>query len=209
MFAQLLTPALRRAATMLALALAITVASAGEARAHCDTMDGPVVTAARQSLADGKVAHVLIWVRAQDEAEVRSAFEHARSVRRLGSEARELADRYFFEAVVRLHRAGEGEPYTGLKPAGSDPGPAIPAADRALATGSVTELDALLVGAVRDGLRERFARALAAKGFPPDDVAAGRAYIAAYVPLLHYVEHAYALGAGEAHAETAAVPAKH
>lgn len=209
MFVRLVVPALRRASAMIALALALTAASAAEARAHCDTMDGPVVTAARRALDDGKVAHVLIWVRAGDEAEVRSAFAQARSVRRLGAEARELADRYFFETVVRLHRAGEGEPYTGLKPAGSGSGPAIPAADRALAAGSVAELDSLLVHALRNGLRERFDRALAAKRFAPDDVAAGRAYVAAYVPLLHYVEEAYALGAAEGHAETAAAPEAH
>ena len=46
------------------------------------------------------------------------------------AEARELADRYFFETLVRIHRAGEGAPYTGLKPAGRDLGPAVPAAVR-------------------------------------------------------------------------------
>jgi hypothetical protein len=49
-----------------------------------------------------------------------------------GPASREVADRHFFETVVRLHRAGEGAPYTGLKPAGLDVGPVIPVAEHGL-----------------------------------------------------------------------------
>lgn len=189
----------RRSALMASAALAMLMASASEARAHCDTMDGPVVAAARTALESGSLAHVLIWVRAQDEAEIRRAFAQTRAVRAQGKEARELADLWFFETVVRLHRQGEGEPYTGLKPAGTDLGPAIPAADRALAAGNVGQLEQLLVHQIRDRLRERFADAVKAKGFDTTDVAAGRAYVAAYVALAHYVEqvHALATAGGE------------
>ena len=191
---------------VLGLALAMTALTAGEAHAHCDTMDGPVVGAAGRALASGSLAPVLIWIRPEDEAEVAAAFRHARTVRSLGAEARSLADRYFFETVVRVHREGEGESFTGLKPAGTDLGPVVPAADRALETGDVAELEALVLHAVRDGLRERFARAVAAKGFAPGDVAAGRAYVAAYVPLLHYVEEVHALSARAAGAHGPAAP---
>ncbi|HEY0969803.1 MAG TPA: DUF6448 family protein [Gemmatimonadales bacterium] len=194
-----LSRSFRRVPAILAMALAMTALGASEALAHCDTMDGPVVTAARRALDSGSLEPVLIWVRPQDEREIRSVYEHTRSVRKLGAEARELADRYFFETVVRVHREGEGEPYTGLKPAGTDHGPAVPAADRALASGDVTELEAVVLHAVRDGLRERFRHAVAARGFADGDVEAGRAYVAAYVPLLHYVEQLYGLTSGEAH----------
>jgi hypothetical protein len=93
---------------------------------HCDGLDGPVVSLARRALDAGNVNLVLPWVREQDEAEVREAFAHALAVRKLGGEAKDLADRHFFETLVRVHRAGEGAPYTGLKPAGRDLGPAIP-----------------------------------------------------------------------------------
>src|SRR5690606_15115569 len=114
-----------------------------------------------------------------DEPEIRGAFRHELEVRARGGEARELADRYFFETLVRVHRAGEGEPYTGLKPAGRDLGAAIPPADRAPETGSLAELEALLVEAVRHGLRERFHAAAAARDFAPTEVEAGRAFVAA------------------------------
>ncbi len=189
----------RRTAAIGGVALALVALAPRNALAHCDTMDGPVVTAARGALESGSVERVLIWVRPQDDGEIRRAFEHTLAVRKLGGEARLLADHFFFETLVRLHRAGEGEPYTGLKPAGIDHGPVIPAADRALAAGSVEQLESVLIHAVRDGLRARFDRATAAKRFAPQDVEAGRAFVAAYVPLLHYAEQLYSLATGEGH----------
>jgi hypothetical protein len=102
--------------------------------------------------------------------------------------AKELADRYFFETLVRLHRAGEGAPYTGLKPAGRDLGPAIPAADRALEEGSMEQVKALLTDAMQKGLREHYEKALTKKHFRSEDLAAGREYVEAYVEFVHYVE---------------------
>lgn len=191
----------RRVAVVGGVGIALVALTPRNALAHCDTMDGPVVVAARGALESGSVARVLIWVRPQDEQEIRYAFEHTIAVRKLGGDARQLADQFFFETLVRVHRAGEGEPYTGLKPAGIDHGPVIPAADRALAAGSVEQLESVLMHAVRDGLRARFDRATAAKGFAPQDVEAGRAFVAAYVPLLHYAEQLYALATGEGHEE--------
>lgn len=169
------------------------------ARAHCDTIHGPVVTAARAALDARNPDLVLHWVGPDDETAVRAAFQHALEVRALGPEAKALADRYFFETVVRIHRAGEGAPYTGLSDA--EPEPIIAATDRALVSGSSTELEGELVGAVRAGLGERFTRARAAKDFRPGDVAGGRAFVAAYVPLTHWVEGVLtaALGTGEHH----------
>ena len=106
------------------------------ARAHCDTLDGPLVGTARRALETGKVNPVLAWVRPQDEAEIRAAFARATAVRRTGPDARSLADTWFLETVVRVHRTGEGAPYTGLKPAGQDLGPGIRAADASIDTGS-------------------------------------------------------------------------
>ena len=166
---------------------------------HCDTLDGPVVALARKALEERNVNHVLPWVRAQDEPEVRRAFEHAQAVRELGPKARDLADRHFFETVVRIHRTGEGEGFTGLKPAGLDLGPAIPAADRALETGSPDELLKLLVDALTAGVRARFHEAAHKKEYDPNDVAGGRRYVEAYVTYAHYVETLWVAASGEAH----------
>jgi Family of unknown function (DUF6448) len=167
---------------------------------HCDGLDGPVVTVARKALETGNVNLVLPWVRTEDEGEIRKVFDQARSVRKLGAEARELADMHFFETLVRIHRAGEGAPFGGLQPAGRDLGPAVPAADKALENGSIEPVEKLLTDAVRNGVHRHFDAALGRRNFDPDDVEAGRAYVEAYVTYVHYVERLWQTAHGSAHA---------
>ena len=181
------------------------------ALAHCDGLDGPVVKAAQRALDTRNPALVLIWVQEKDEPEIRKAFEQTLAVRELSPQARELADRFFFETLVRVHRAGEGAPFTGLKPAGRDLGPAIPAADEAVRVGSVEPVRHLLTVAIQERLRQRFGEVMATKTFKPDDVAAGRAYIKAYVEFIHFVERLYdsAMKAPHGHFEEREAPSKH
>ena len=161
------------------------------AQAHCDGLDGPVVKAARKALETGNVNFILIWVQKKDEGEIKKAFQKTLAVRKLDPQAKELADMYFFETLVRIHRAGEGAPYTGLQPAGRDLGPAIPAADKALENGRIEPLVKLLTEAMQIGIREQFKQMIAKKKFGKDDVSAGREYVKGYVEFLHYVERMY------------------
>ena len=163
----------------LSIMLVATVVTPQLARGHCDGLDGPVVKAARRALAETNVNLVLIWVQKDDEGEIKRAFEKTLAVRKLNAEAKELADHYFFETLVRVHRAGEGAPYTGLKPAGRDLGPVIPAADKALEMGKLEPLHNLLSTEIEHGLRERFKEALVKRKFAKDDVEAGRTYVKA------------------------------
>jgi hypothetical protein len=167
--------------------------------AHCDGLDGPVVKAAQKALAETNVNLVLIWVQKDDEAQIKQAFEKTLAVRKLNPEARELADMYFFETLVRIHRAGEGAPYTGLKPAGRDLGPAIPAGDKALETGDIEPVVKLLSEKMEHGVREHFKEALAKKKFDKNNVEAGRDFIRAYVEYIHYVEGIHDATASAAH----------
>lgn len=177
--------------TLVIVFAAMSVIDATPALAHCDGLDGPVVGAARIALQTGDLNRVLIWVRPDDIDEIRRAFNEALATRKLGPQAQELADRYFFETLVRIHRAGEGAPYTGLKPAGRNLGPAIPAADKAVETGSLDELTNLLTAAVRQELHTHFHDVVAKKSFRTDDIAAGREFIESYVTFIHYVEGLY------------------
>jgi hypothetical protein len=156
--------------------------------AHCDTIDGPVVTAAREALRTGDVNLVLIWVKKGDELEIRKAFERTLAVRKLGSQASELADTHFFETLVRIHRAGEGAPYTGLKPDRRDLGSVIPEADAALHTGNADALVLLLTMTITEDIREHFRQVMALARYPKDDVEAGRRFVNAYVSFIHLVE---------------------
>lgn len=171
---------------------------------HCDTLDGPLAKLAEKALADRNVNLALPWVRAEDEREIRQTFDEARAVRDLGPQARSLADRHFLETLVRIHRAGEGAPFTGLKPAGLDLGPAVPAADSALASGSVDAVVKLLVDAVSAGVRAHFRTAVQRRHFDENDVAAGRRYVEAYVPYVHYVERLWDAATGPVHGHAGA-----
>lgn len=179
-------------AALAAASVVLALAVPRPARAHCDTMDGPTVADGRRALESGNVNHALKWVDEPHEEELTTAFGLAQRVRGLGDDARELADRYFLETLVRLHRAGEGEPYEGIKPSGTPIEDAVVAADRCIATGSMAPLEGMFSEAELQELRERFDRVLATKDFDVDDVAAGRAFIAAYVNFFHFAE-------GEAH----------
>ncbi|MBW1743879.1 MAG: hypothetical protein JRJ47_10710 [Deltaproteobacteria bacterium] len=172
------------------------IASSEKVFAHCDTLDGPVVQSARIALEKGDITALLKWVRADDEKEVRMAFQKTLAVRAKGGEAKELADMYFFETLVRIHRAGEGAPYTGLKP-GSAVDPAVAMADKALESGSVEKLVDVLTNAMANGIRERFQHTSKAQKHADDSVAAGREFVEAYVIFTHYVEGLHAAIKGD------------
>jgi hypothetical protein len=178
----------RRLGTALVAGLALLLFRTDYASAHCDGLDGPVVKAAQRALETNNINLVLIWVQPANEAELKSVFRQTVAVRKLTPESRSLADRHLFETLVRLHRQGEGAPYTGLQPAGRDLGPAIPAADKAIESGTTTALETMLVNELRRELRESFARVQAKRAYDPDNVAAGRAYVKAYVEYVHFVE---------------------
>ncbi len=176
------------------------------ARAHCDAVDGPVATAALKALDTKNVNLILPYAPAEAEAEMTAAFEQALVVRAKGPEAKALADRYFMETAVRLHRAGEKAPYTGLKPSGTDFGPAIPAADKALETGALDPLLKLMSHEVSHGIAERFQHALHMKEATKEPatkagVPAARERVSAELEFIGYVERIYLATKGGGHAE--------
>lgn len=159
-----------------------------EASAHCDTEDGPAVTDGRRALDSGNVNVALKWVHPRGEDEVRAVFDKVRRVRVAGGETREVADRWFLETLVRVHRAGEGAGFSGLAPAGAGVDPRVVAADEALELGSIEPLRGLVDEDRWDELERRFDHAIALKGFDPDDLVAAREYMDAYVRFFKYAE---------------------
>jgi len=169
---------------------------------HCDTMDGPVVKAAKMALETGNVNLILPWVHKKAEDELKKAFDRTLRARRQGKEAKELADYWFFETAVRLHREGEGAPYTGLKPAGLDWGPVVPRADKAIEQGNPKEVIQLLTHAVEEELQKRFKHAMAKKKYDENDVDAAREYVQANLGFVLYSHHLYTnVKGGEEHGE--------
>lgn len=170
---------------------------------HCDALDGPVVQAARLALTQSDVELVLPYVHVDGEAEVRDAFDQAGKVIALGGEAADLAERWFFETVVRVHRAGEGAPFTGLKPAGLDVGPAIPAAELALETGCPDRLVDVLCDEVRRQVSERLRHATELKVHAEDSVPAAREYVETMLGLQVWANTVYRQVSTDPHAHFA------
>ena len=169
----------------------IFIFSSQQASAHCDGLDGPVVIAAKKALETENVNLVLIWVKKKFEDDINNAFQKTLTVRKLSPEAKEMAEMYFFETLVRLHRLGEGAPYTGLKPAGRDLGPAIPLADKSIEENSAKGLLELLTDEVQNGLHQYFQNVISKKDYNPNDINAGREFVESYVVFVHYVERIY------------------
>lgn len=157
------------------------------AAAHCDTLDGPVIKDARLALEKGDVTPVLKWVQKKDETQVGKAFHQALAAKTKGGKGKEEGEHRFFETLVKIHRAGEGAPFTGLKPAGTVE-PVIAAADTSLISGSDEEVIKLVTDAVTKGIRERHHQAAELYKHKDESVEAGRNYVKAYVEYTHYVE---------------------
>lgn len=166
---------------------------------HCDTLGGPVVKEARAALEKGDITSVLKWVKKDHEAELRAAFGKTMAVRAKGPKAKELADLYFLETLVRLHRAGEGAPYTGLKDEPLEP--IVAMADKALAAGSDAAMIKAIGGHMATAIGEKFKKAAEAMKTKDASVEAGREFVEAYVTYMHHVEavHAAIVGAGGDH----------
>ena len=156
--------------------------------AHCNTMEGPVVKDAKTAIENNNVNFVLKWVTIDNESEIKKAFNLVTKVRKLSTEAQELADNYFFETLVRIHRAGEGVPYTGVKPAGTPIEEKILAADKSIELGNLSPLENHVPKAKMKHLKHLFERVMTLKNFDVNDVSAGREYIEAYVQFFHFAE---------------------
>ncbi len=156
--------------------------------AHCDSVAGPVAKDVQKAIESGDLSPVLKWIRPSDEPELRSVFERALVVRNSGSEAAAVADQLFLETAVRLHRASEGEPYTGLKPASAVEEPAPALVDAALKTNALVGVEQPVLSEIQAALRARISRLEQTRAHAAESVAQGREYVRAYVELVHYIE---------------------
>jgi hypothetical protein len=175
-------------ARMLLVAVITTLLTLGMysfAAAHCDTLDGPVIQDARKALDAKDVTPVLKWVKQKDEKIVRAAYSKALSAK--GNKNADAAENKFFATLVKIHRAGEGASFTGLKPAG-EVEPAIAEADKALANGSSDALVKLVTDDIAIGIRKRYEHAAVTYKHKDESVEQGREFVEAYVEYTHYVE---------------------
>jgi hypothetical protein len=168
-------------------------------KAHCDRVNGPVAVAAKKALATANVDKVHIWVTQEQEGELEATYRQAMKVYGQGGDSKELAERYFMENAVRLHRLAEGMPYTGLKPAQPEP-QAIQTAEQALETGDLKPATDLLISEMKEKASHLFEQAVEAQKNKDASVTAGRKWTDAYVKYVIYIQGLYTtIQAGPAH----------
>lgn len=175
-------------AAVTVLALAVSVLFSKGTFAHCDTMDGPTAKDGMKALESQNINYALKWIMPAYEAELGEIFALSLKVRGLSVEAKALADRYFLENLVRLHRVGEGATFEGLKPSGTPMDEKVLTADRCVELGNLTPLSGLVSHEEMHELEKRFGKVLELKDFDVDDVEAGRDYIEAYVRFFKFAE---------------------
>lgn len=190
-----MTLPLRNHLLAIAITSALALSMATPALAHCDAMDGPVITEAQKALDSGDISPLLKWVPAKDETALSESFDKTLAVRKLSDDAQKLADQQFFATLVEIHRAYEGAPFTGIKPAG-EIDPAIQAADRALDEGEIDAYLSRVVDKFEQQARSAFEATLAAKQLADESPEQGREFVDHYVQYVHYLEDVHNVIAG-------------
>lgn len=155
--------------------------------AHCDSYDGPVIKDALKALDQNNVQLVLKWIEPQQEKEIISLFDKTYSLKDGDREVYSIVEKHFLENLVRLHRETEGEPYTGLKPAGSMT-PLVAMADKSIAKNNVEEIINTVTTHLEQVLRERYAKVAELSKVKDNSVEQGRDYVHAYVQYTHTLE---------------------
>lgn len=123
-----------------------------------------------------------------NESEISDAVNLAMKVKGLSPEAKELSEKYFFDTLVRIHRAGEGVPFTGVKPSGTPIDGKVLAADKSIETGNLAPLEGMISKDDMPELMERFEKVMSLKNFDVNNVGAGREYIEACVQFFKFAE---------------------
>lgn len=158
------------------------------ADAHCDTMDGPAVKDAIRAMDTGNVNYALKWVQPKYEAEVSRAFRMSMKVKDINADTKNLAEQYFFEILLRDHRAGEGVAFDGVKPHGWPVDERVKAADQSIALGNLEPLKGLVEPDKWLELQRHFQKVMSLKDFDVNRVEEGREYIEAYVQFFKFAE---------------------
>ncbi len=171
---------------MATLFVLLTALLPAAAQAHCDRVNGPVATDAREALQSGQIAPVAIWVGPDEMAELESAFQQSLAAYKMGGDAREIAEQYFMSTTVRLHRMAEGFPFTGLKPAQPLPED-IALAEQSLETGELQPVTDFLAEEMRTQTDRLFQQVLNEKAEKGESIEAGREWADAYVQYVIFV----------------------
>lgn len=181
---------LRCAVIVISILVSLCFIAAPMAYSHTEMMDGPVAKDAKLALEKNDIMPIFKWLNKETEVEGCEAFTKAMTLRTKGPELKELADKWFVETVIRLHRQGAGAP-TALKASGAKMSPAAKAADAAIESGSLDALNKVLSDAAAAALKDRLAKVQEKKKKMDESIDTGREYVDAYIDYIHCAEDIY------------------
>jgi len=144
---------------------------------YCDTMDGPIVTAAELALEMENINYILPFVKKEYETELKDAFDKSVTVRELSGEAAEIADYWFFETAVRLYMLGAGKSYSGIKQSGLNRKHIILKAQDAVENQDKTALETFLMDSLRDAIETKYEMVISKNTYDINDTEAARDYL--------------------------------
>jgi hypothetical protein len=169
---------------------------------HYDTRNGPVMKAAKIALETGNVNYVLIWVPEESENQLKNLLEKTFCKRRDGKDVQDVTIDWYFKTVSRLHRSGERVLYTCIKSEGLDENQIVVNLERAIEIGDVEEIMGGIPNTREGNLRQRLRNVMDKRNYDVNNIAAGRAYVSAFIDFIVYVHNLSASIPGEeGHAE--------
>src|SRR5699024_4466275 len=154
---------------------------------HRYSYNGSVIQDALKAMDKEDVTLKMNCIEEEYEAEIKSLFDKTIGLKKGDAEIYGVVEKYFLETLVRVHREGEGEPYTGLKPAGSVTH-VVQMADRSIEDGDVDRLLSDLDRHLRHVVAEKFEKVRELSKTKENSIAEGRAYVEAYVDYTHTLE---------------------
>lgn len=181
---------LRKIACLMIFSLALLALDSANVWGHCNRENGPVAKDARKALEKEDFQKIAIWVSKGQADELRTKYKECLNVYEKGGKSRKLAESYFVETAIRLHRKSEGMAFTGVKPASPLP-PDIAKAEKALKTGELNPLIDFLSQELKQKTQKWFRNAMQAKKHKNENLGKGREWVDAYVKYVIYVHGLY------------------
>ena len=154
-----------------------------------DITKGLVMDAAKMALDTGNVNYVLIWVPEASENKLKNLFDKTVCEHRDRKDVQDIALDWYFETVSRLHRSRKRVLYTFMKPDGLDESQIFQKVERAIEIGDVEELIGDIPYTKEGDLRQRFRHVMDKRNYDVNNIAAGRAYVSAFIDFIIYVHN--------------------
>ena len=154
---------------------------------HPHSRNGPLMKAAQMALVTGNVNYVLLWVPEESENTLKNLLEKTCCERSARKNMQNRAIDWYFDTVNQFHSANKGALYPYLKPGGRDESLIAVKVERAIESGNFEEIIEIIPDTHAADVRERFHHVMDKSNFDRNNIAAGRAYVSAFIDFLTYV----------------------